>query len=283
MGKCYFCGTESNLNNRGVCSRCHVIKSESREVINNYPLNGFCKGADLGDGNFTGCSCDCPACEDAYNRALAAETALVSLTPGGSEFCNDIEACVKWIKFKHGHLSRRIITAIKMQEAAETALAVEQAKLFTQQDKNSELEQQLSERDKEVEIKIIKESEVELLDDDINEDDKVISQLICECTNCHWRFIGDCYRFGYGYTSQGTQIPNYCPMCGGKITDDIANDALTTSASGERDKMRELRQTVLDACGHTHNCKDCNAECGCRECRTIAIAALGREGKEGKT
>lgn len=39
--------------------------------------------------------------------------------------------------------------------------------------------------------------------------------------SCHWRFIGDCNREGYGYTCEGTQTPNYCPMCGRKIEDEI--------------------------------------------------------------
>ncbi|HEY3424821.1 MAG TPA: hypothetical protein VGL27_08505 [Negativicutes bacterium] len=70
-------------------------------------------------------------------------------------------------------------------------------------------------------IRIIKELDVELLDDSVDEDEKIISLLICECVTCHWRFAGDCNRFGYGYTSEGVQTPYYCPMCGKEIEDVI--------------------------------------------------------------
>lgn len=70
-------------------------------------------------------------------------------------------------------------------------------------------------------IKIVRELDVMLTDDDIDDDEKSTSFLVCECMSCHWRFIGDCHRYGYGYTSQGTQTPDYCPMCGKKIDDEI--------------------------------------------------------------
>ena len=70
-------------------------------------------------------------------------------------------------------------------------------------------------------IKIIKELEVELTGEEVDEDENLVSFLICECMNCHWRFTGDCNREGYGYTSQGVQTPNFCPMCGKELDDEI--------------------------------------------------------------
>ncbi len=70
-------------------------------------------------------------------------------------------------------------------------------------------------------IKIIKELDVEILDEEIDKDERITSFLICECSSCHWRFAGDSKRYGYGYTSEGVQTPNYCPMCGKKIEDEI--------------------------------------------------------------
>ncbi|CRF28900.1 Uncharacterised protein [Mycobacterium tuberculosis] len=58
-----------------------------------------------------------------------------------------------------------------------------------------------------------------------DDDDRDMSLTVCECMNCHWTFIGDCERQGYGYTNQGQQIPNYCPMCGSKFDDDLLGDA----------------------------------------------------------
>jgi rubrerythrin len=75
--------------------------------------------------------------------------------------------------------------------------------------------------DKTTKIKFIQEISVELLDEQIYEDEKITSFTVFECGNCHWRFIGDCARYGYGYTSEGTQAPNYCPMCGRKIKDEL--------------------------------------------------------------
>lgn len=70
-------------------------------------------------------------------------------------------------------------------------------------------------------IKFLRELDVMLQDDDIDEDERITSFAVCECVKCHWRFIGDCERYGYGFTSQGVQIPDYCPMCGSKIEDTL--------------------------------------------------------------
>ena len=54
------------------------------------------------------------------------------------------------------------------------------------------------------------------------EEDNGLNQTIFECYNCHWRFVGDCIRYGYeGYDWQRVQMPNYCPMCGKKIEKEI--------------------------------------------------------------
>jgi rubrerythrin len=74
-----------------------------------------------------------------------------------------------------------------------------------------------------VKVKFLREIEVMLQDEEIDEDERLTSFSICECMKCHWKFIGECERHGYGgYTSQGVQIPNFCPMCGGKISDELA-------------------------------------------------------------
>jgi rubrerythrin len=70
-------------------------------------------------------------------------------------------------------------------------------------------------------VKFKKDWLVEDQDEDVGEDDKLKSISIYECCNCHWIFAGDCERYGYGYTSQSVQTPNYCPMCGAKIKDCI--------------------------------------------------------------
>jgi rubrerythrin len=74
-------------------------------------------------------------------------------------------------------------------------------------------------------VKILKEIEAEIssFDGDIGEDDRFMSLTIHECTTCHWRFIGEVERYGYGYDSQGQQTPDYCPMCGRKIEDNFAD------------------------------------------------------------
>lgn len=70
-------------------------------------------------------------------------------------------------------------------------------------------------------VKFKKDWLVEDQDEDVGEDEKLKSISIYECCSCHWIFAGDCERYGYGYTSQSTQTPNYCPMCGAKIEDCI--------------------------------------------------------------
>lgn len=79
---------------------------------------------------------------------------------------------------------------------------------------------ELAEIDK-INVKFITELDVDLTNEDIEDDDRATSFTIYECCKCHWRFVGECNRYGYGYTSEGVQTPNYCPMCGGKIEDCI--------------------------------------------------------------
>ncbi len=44
---------------------------------------------------------------------------------------------------------------------------------------------------------------------------------VYECNKCHWRFLGDCAKFGYEQSwEMMTEIPNYCPMCGSEIDDE---------------------------------------------------------------
>lgn len=74
---------------------------------------------------------------------------------------------------------------------------------------------------KETNIKFLKEIDVVLQDEEVDKDERNTSFSICECMNCHWKFIGECERHGYGFTSQGVQIPDYCPMCAFKIVDII--------------------------------------------------------------
>ncbi|RDY22862.1 hypothetical protein CHF27_011110 [Romboutsia maritimum] len=38
-----------------------------------------------------------------------------------------------------------------------------------------------------------------------------------ECVSCHWRFIGDAQRYNCGFIYEGTDLFNFCPMCGKKI------------------------------------------------------------------
>ena len=70
-------------------------------------------------------------------------------------------------------------------------------------------------------VKFLNELDVEIADDEIPEDERLISISVYECCTCHWKFFGDCERTGYGFTLEGTQTPNYCPMCGRKINDCI--------------------------------------------------------------
>lgn len=60
-------------------------------------------------------------------------------------------------------------------------------------------------------ITFIKELEIQSAEGEL----AVIS--IFECYGCKWRFVGDCMRYDYGYTSDWTDTPKYCPMCGEKI------------------------------------------------------------------
>lgn len=60
---------------------------------------------------------------------------------------------------------------------------------------------------------------VKVIDVDV-EDMEVDDFNFYECTNCHWRFVGDAQRFMHnGYTQESTDLVNYCPMCGKKIED----------------------------------------------------------------
>ncbi len=47
------------------------------------------------------------------------------------------------------------------------------------------------------------------------------SVSVYECLGCHWRFIGDADRYDYGYDTESTEIPNFCPMCGKEIDEYI--------------------------------------------------------------
>lgn len=55
---------------------------------------------------------------------------------------------------------------------------------------------------------------------DVVTDDMHIDEFnFYECTSCHWRFIGDAQRYNCGFTSEGTDLFNFCPMCGKEIED----------------------------------------------------------------
>lgn len=65
-------------------------------------------------------------------------------------------------------------------------------------------------------IKFIKEIDSIITNENLEEDEKELNQTIYQCISCNWRFVGDCIRYGQGY-SEGVQTPNYCPMCGKEI------------------------------------------------------------------
>lgn len=71
-------------------------------------------------------------------------------------------------------------------------------------------------------VKFLHELEAIRQDEGLGEDEHFVSFSVHECMKCHWKFIGDCERHGYGYTSQSVQTPNYCPMCGTKFEDEMA-------------------------------------------------------------
>lgn len=66
-------------------------------------------------------------------------------------------------------------------------------------------------------VKFLGEMTVEIQDKEISNDERVIALSTWECQKCLWGFFGDCERHGFGYNSEGTQVPNFCPMCGAKI------------------------------------------------------------------
>jgi DNA-directed RNA polymerase subunit RPC12/RpoP len=69
-------------------------------------------------------------------------------------------------------------------------------------------------------IKLIKEMEIQITNEEFDdEEESFTTQLVLECMHCHWRFVGEVIRYGYGYTSEAQDTPNYCPMCGRKIND----------------------------------------------------------------
>ncbi|MEK3784116.1 hypothetical protein [Paenibacillus sp. FSL R5-0810] len=70
-------------------------------------------------------------------------------------------------------------------------------------------------------VKFIREIEALRQGVDTDDESRDMSLTVCECMNCHWTFIGDCERQGYGFTNQGVQVPNFCPMCGSKFDDDL--------------------------------------------------------------
>lgn len=67
-------------------------------------------------------------------------------------------------------------------------------------------------------VKVVNELLVEMQRDDISEDERLMSLSVLECKSCHWVFFGEAQR-GYPYyaVDEGTDTPNYCPMCGKKI------------------------------------------------------------------
>lgn len=73
-------------------------------------------------------------------------------------------------------------------------------------------------REEKTNIKIIKEMDIQIINEELeNEENSYWSLSVLECTTCHWTFIGDVDRYGYGYTSESQDTPDYCPMCGRKI------------------------------------------------------------------
>lgn len=70
-------------------------------------------------------------------------------------------------------------------------------------------------------VKFIREIEALWQGVDTDDESRDMSLTVCECMNCHWAFIGDCERQGYGFTNQGVQVPNFCPMCGSKFDDEL--------------------------------------------------------------
>ncbi len=73
---------------------------------------------------------------------------------------------------------------------------------------------------KKTSIKFINEIDVDVTTEE-DDESQIMSYTIYECNQCHWRFVGDSVRYGYGYDSEGVQTPNFCPMCGKKIIDEI--------------------------------------------------------------
>lgn len=79
-------------------------------------------------------------------------------------------------------------------------------------------------------VKFLREIEAERKDIE-DPDERGMSLTVCECMHCHWTFIGDCERTGHGFTCEGTQVPNYCPMCGSKFDDDLLEDTQEGASS----------------------------------------------------
>ena len=68
-------------------------------------------------------------------------------------------------------------------------------------------------------IKFIVEMESTITNQGLEDDERDISENIYECCSCHWRFVGTSVRYGFGYTSESVDTPNFCPMCGKEIKD----------------------------------------------------------------
>ncbi|WP_432408294.1 hypothetical protein [Wukongibacter sp. M2B1] len=90
-------------------------------------------------------------------------------------------------------------------------------------------------------IKFINEIDVDITTEDDNEP-QIMTLSVYECEACHWRFVGDCNRYGHGYTSEGVQSPNYCPMCGERIKESaeenkkiVWNDDMDVASGLEKD------------------------------------------------
>lgn len=72
------------------------------------PANDWCRGIPLPDGNYTGCACDCPACEEAVKRSglsdlLAPTIELLSIC---EDKCSSFTGTVELVPTIRKELSR---------------------------------------------------------------------------------------------------------------------------------------------------------------------------------
>jgi rubrerythrin len=66
----------------------------------------------------------------------------------------------------------------------------------------------------------IKELDLHINNEDVPDDDRDIALSLYECLSCHWQFYGDVVKYGGCFDYEGKQTPDYCPMCGRKITEE---------------------------------------------------------------